>query len=96
MKKSKERHVGESITRLFKSLGLNEEAQQYMPLAYWDIAVGKEVAKHAEPQKITEGILFVKVKDAVWRNELTYLKHEIMQKLNAHVGKNAIKEIKFY
>ena len=96
MRKKKERHVRESITRLFKSMGMAEEMEQHMPLAFWDVSVGKEVSRHTEPQKITDGILFVKVKDAVWRNELTYLKHEIMQKLNAHVGKNAIKEIKFY
>jgi hypothetical protein len=38
----------------------------------------------------------VKVDDDVWRNELTYFKRQIIEKLNEKLGKKTIKEIKFY
>ncbi|NIV04319.1 DUF721 domain-containing protein [Candidatus Saccharibacteria bacterium] len=79
-----------------KAMGMRERFEENLSIAFWDTVVGKEIAQHTEPQKVSSGILFVKVDNDVWRNEIVYYKNEIIQKLNQKVGKRAIKEIKFY
>ena len=88
--------VGEAMLAFFKSIGAGERFQENLAIAFWDISVGKEIAGHTDPLKVVDGTMLVKVDDGVWRSELPYFKHEIIQKLNKKIGKKAIKEIKFY
>ncbi len=84
------------IFQYFKFVGLEEPFGQHLALAYWDKAVGKEIARHTEPFRVKDGVIYVKVDNDAWRNELQFFKHEIVDKLNANLGKTVIKEIKFY
>ena len=93
--RGRRQHIRETIAAFLKSAGLKEKFDEHMAIAFWDRAVGENIARHTEPSKVVKGILFVKVDDNSWRHELTYFKHEIIQKLNDSVGKQAIKEIKF-
>ncbi len=93
---SPERPLNELIFQFLESIGIKERVEEHFAFVYWDSVVGKEIAKQTEPTKITRGILFVKVKDSVWRNELQYFKNEIIEKLNKRIGKKVIEDIKFY
>ena len=75
---------------------MRDRFDENLTIAFWDQVVGKEIAAVTEPKKIRDGILFVKVEQDVWRHELTFFKHEIIQKLNKKIGKRSLKEIKFY
>lgn len=96
MPQATEKHIRDSLLRLFKSLGMRDRFEENLAIALWDSTVGKEIARHTEPFKVVKGILFVKVEDDVWRNELMFHKHDIIQRLNQQLGKKAIEEIKFY
>ncbi len=93
---SPERPLNELIFQFLESIGIKERVEEHFAFVYWDSVVGKEIARQTEPTKITRGILFVKVKDSVWRNELQYFKNEIIEKLNKRIGKKVIEDIKFY
>ncbi len=88
--------VGELIIQFLKSIGIYEKIEENLAIVYWESAVGEEIAANAKPLKVVKGILFVKVDDNVWRNELQYFKNEIMEKLNNKIGKKTISDIKFY
>jgi len=88
--------VSQLIDQFLKSLGIGGKIEENFAIVYWDQAVGKEISQHTEPYKIAQGILFVKVTDPVWRNELQFFKNEIIEKLNQKIGKKIVKEIKFY
>ena len=76
---------------------MRERFEENLAIAYWDLCVGKNIARHTEPFKVVDnGILLVKVDDDSWRQELTFLKHQIIEKLNRQLGKKTIQEIKFY
>ena len=92
----KEKHIRDTILAFFKHAGMRDRFEENLAISFWDAAVGKEIAGHTDPKKVSKGIMFVKVDDHVWRNELTYLKHDIIEKINTKVGKKAITEIKFY
>ncbi len=91
-----EKHIRDSLLAFLKSIGLRDHFEENLAIAFWNTTVGKQIAEHTDPQKVTQGILFVKVDNDVWRNELTYMKNEIIQKLNRKIGKKVIQEIKFY
>jgi len=84
------------IYRFLQSIGIKDKIEENFAIVYWDAVVGKEIAKKTEPFKVIKGSLFVRVDDTVWRNELQFLKHEIIEKLNKKIGKNIINDIKFY
>jgi predicted nucleic acid-binding Zn ribbon protein len=48
-----------------------------------------------EPQRIEHGVLFVSVKTAPWRAELSLKRLEIMKKLNTAAGADVIRDIRF-
>jgi predicted nucleic acid-binding Zn ribbon protein len=88
--------VSQIIGQFLKSVGIAGKIEQNYAIVYWDQAVGKEIAERTEPYKIAQGILFVKVTDPVWRNELQFFKNDIIEKLNHKIGKKIVKDIKFY
>lgn len=88
--------VSQLIEQFLQSVGIQGKIEENFAIVHWDMAVGKEISEQTEPYKIVRGILFVRVKDPVWRNELQFFKEEIIKKLNHKIGKNIVKDIKFY
>lgn len=88
--------IKQVLGSFLRKAGLEERYEENLAIAFWDGAVGKEIARHTEPQKVSQGIVFVKVDTDVWRSELVYFKNEIIQRLNKKIGKKIIQEIKFY
>jgi predicted nucleic acid-binding Zn ribbon protein len=83
--------LGKELDTLIKGI----KKYQRQKYAFWESVVGEKIAKVAVPVKNKQGILFVKVQDAVWRFELTRRKDEIIEKVNLHLKKNTIKDIVF-
>jgi len=88
--------INQLIYQFLKSIGIKGKIEENFAIVHWDKVVGDEIAKQTEPFRVTDGILYVKVADTVWRNELYFLKNEIIKKLNEKVGKQIITDIKFY
>ncbi|HFE64430.1 hypothetical protein B1H10_00890 [candidate division KSB1 bacterium 4484_188] len=84
------------IDQFLQSIGIKEKIEENFAFVYWDSVVGKEISERTEPFKMVKGNLFVKVKDAAWRNELQFFKNEIIEKLNKKIGKNVVSDIKFF
>ena len=55
--------------------------------------VGPRIAKNTSAERVKDGILFVKVKSDVWRNELLFYKMELIKKLNLKLGKKVVLDI---
>lgn len=95
-KHRKPTHVRDAIISFLKAAGLKDRFEENLAIAFWDASVGKDVAQHTSPKKVVQGTMFVKVDEDVWRHELAFYKHQIIQDINEKVGKKAITEIKFY
>lgn len=59
----------------------------------WDQAVGERIALHAQPSAFREGTLTVTVDSAPWMQQLTYLKKDLIAKVNGELGCEMVKEI---
>ena len=59
----------------------------------WEQAVGNRIASHAVPCAFREGTLTLTVDSAPWMQQLTYLKQELIGKVNEALGEEMVKEI---
>ena len=85
----------DALQDFFRSQGFERKISEAEVLEYWPNAVGGTIAAKTEALKMKEGILTIKVEDAVWRNELVYLRMDFREKINNKIGRELIKDIKF-
>ena len=87
--------LGNVLNRLLERYGLAQRAQEITALNLWPEIVGEKIARVTEARDVREGRLFVRVENSVWRNELYYIKQNIIQELNLRLGQNVIYDIVF-
>ncbi len=87
--------LGTAVKQLVKDLGLSSKLEQYEAVNRWAEVVGARIAQETEPMRIEKGVLVVKVKSSVWRNELNLRKREIIERLNTAIGRQHVKDIRF-
>ena len=81
---------------LIKDLGIETQVLENQVLNVWSIVVGKRISEISKAQKVENKILFVKVLNSSWRNELLYHKSNIIDKLNKKIGKKVVDDIKLF
>ncbi|HIE04402.1 MAG TPA: DUF721 domain-containing protein [Candidatus Latescibacteria bacterium] len=89
------RTLGEFIERWASSLGIERKLSEGMAPSLWNEVVGETIAAHTSVIGIRGGVLVVRVGSASWRNELFFMKPKILEKLNARIGSDVVKDIRF-
>jgi predicted nucleic acid-binding Zn ribbon protein len=87
--------VGEVLGNSLKRLDLSSRLDEYGVWPIWDDVVGKMIAVNAQPEKIRNGTLFVKVTSSVWMQQLQFMKEMIAEKLNHRLKREIVKNIFF-
>ncbi len=85
---AKAQRIGNVFTQLFNDLGINKAIQQNMAVSRWAEIVGERIAQISEAERIENGVLFVKVSSPVWRNELVFMKSNLINSVNEALAKN--------
>ncbi|MBN2058529.1 MAG: DUF721 domain-containing protein [Candidatus Saganbacteria bacterium] len=75
--------------------GLGDTVKLCNLLGLWQGVVDERVGKHTQAIKIRNRILFVSTSSPTWAQELTFLKHDIIEKFNKAAGQEAIRDIRF-
>ncbi len=83
------------IFDVLKEFGLDKKARDYSLLTDWARIVGEKVAGATVAEKLEKGILTVRVKNAVWRYELTMQKASILEKIAAEYGTGLVRDIQW-
>ncbi len=61
----------------------------------WPDLVGEEISKRTLPVNFDQGTLFVWVENSVWLQQLTFMVGPLKNKINEHVGKDWVRQIRF-
>jgi hypothetical protein len=85
----------EILPRMVGSLGLGQRYRAELIVLHWRDIVGNELALHTQPGKVRRGVLSVAAKNAVWAHHLTTLKEDILAKVKAFAGENAVSDLRF-
>lgn len=93
MRGNNNRLIGDIIRKLMKNPKLAGKLDELDALQAWEEIIGKQICKYVADQKIYKGTLYVKLKSAVVRNELSYKKSEFISQINNRLGKNLLTNI---
>ncbi len=84
------------VPQVMKKLGLEQRLQQSQVFFLWPEVVGSDIARHAQPVSLRNGLLVVTVDHPVWLQELSrYHKPLMLQKVQERIGKKAVRDICF-
>jgi predicted nucleic acid-binding Zn ribbon protein len=84
------------VPKVMKGLGLEQRLQQSQVFFLWPQIVGADIARHAQPVSLRNGILIVAVDHPVWLQELSrFHKPLLLQKVRERIGKKAVRDIVF-
>ena len=84
------------VPSVMKGLGLEQRLRQSQIFHQWADIVGADIARHAQPVSLKNGLLVVAVDHPVWLQELArYHKPLLLQKIRDCVGKTAIRDLVF-
>jgi len=86
-------NVGDIIRKLMKNPKLAGKLDELDAIAIWDDIMGEALNKFIIDRKVYKGSLYVKLKSAPMRNELSYKKTELLQQINRRLGKPFLKDI---
>ncbi|RMD87981.1 MAG: DUF721 domain-containing protein [Calditrichaeota bacterium] len=83
------------LDHIFSDPKLNSYFIEGALTSIWPRAVGEQISGVAKPSYFKDGVLHVKVSSAVWRNELSMMSPQIIEKLNELLGRQAVQQIVF-
>lgn len=86
--------LGDALERLAGELGLDQRRPGVTVQERWPEVAGDEVAAHATPRHLDEGILTVEVDDPAWATHLRYLGPALARGLNDAAGEEIVAEIR--
>ena len=86
-------NVGDIIRKLMRNPKLAEKMDELDALDVWKELIGDNLQKFVVGAKMYKGNLHVTLSSSVLRNELSYKKNELKEKINQKLGKEIVKEI---
>ena len=93
MRGNNNRVIGDIIRKLMKNPKLAGKLDELDALQACEEIIGRQICKYVTDQKIYNGTLYVKLKSAVVRNELSYKKSEFISQINNRLGKKLLTNI---
>ena len=87
--------LGQVLHKSLKRLELSTRLDEYGVWPVWNEVVGPAIARNAQPEKIRNGTLFIKVTSPVWMQQLQYMKEMITERLNQRLKANIVRNILF-
>ena len=82
--------VEEMLGRLLRS----PQAASLRACLAFDEACGQQVRRHARAEKLVAGVLHVRVDAGVWMTELSFLRPQILERLQQLLGAAVVKDIR--
>tara|TARA_B100000902_G_scaffold399113_1_gene468490 strand:- start:1903 stop:2193 length:291 start_codon:yes stop_codon:yes gene_type:complete len=93
MRLKNNQRLGDVIRKIISSPKLSVKLDKLDAIDCWKEIIGDKLCKFVIDQKIHNGILYVRLKSSVVRNELGYQKSEFITQINQKIGKNIITDI---
>jgi predicted nucleic acid-binding Zn ribbon protein len=95
MKKTNNYPLKEAIEEFLKTFKLEKKIKEQQIINSWENVVGKGISRYTEQIKIKDGVLLVKLRSSVVRDELSYSKEKLLKALNSISGQPILKDIVF-
>jgi hypothetical protein len=87
--------IGGVIRGYLEHLGFSGRLGKQTAVLQWAEIAGPKIADETEALRIDGDTLVVKVSRAAWRQQLTFLKNDLLVRLESKLGKGVIEDIRF-
>jgi predicted nucleic acid-binding Zn ribbon protein len=94
IRKSSEILLKDAIEKVLKQLNLEDKLNETRLIGSWEQVAGKLIARHTRELYIQGKVLYVKTDMAALKQELTYMKTSLIDKLNKEAGAIVIEDLK--
>ena len=85
--------IGQVIKKLIKNKNLSKRLDDLNVLDVWNNIIGKDLEKYIKSTKLVDDKLYVKLRSSIVRNEMSYKKTQLIQRINKKLNKEVIKDI---
>lgn len=93
MAKQKNPEMKRLIDQLLKAYGIKSRVDALDALKYWEDLVGNGIVRHITKCYVSNKVLYTHLDSSVVRQELSYVKDELLQKIQHKFGKELILDI---
>jgi predicted nucleic acid-binding Zn ribbon protein len=90
------RLLGEILPETLKKKALHLPMKDRPLIDAWNRAVGFQIGSKAQPDRLRDDVLYVRVATSVWMHELQFMKQDIIAKLNGILKGSPITQIRFF
>ena len=87
--------LGKLLANVVRDLHIDRKLAEQRACDLWPEVVGTDIARNTKVRSIERGKLFVWVKTSPWQNQLSFLRADIVRKLNKAVGEHVVEDIVF-
>ncbi|MBC8173446.1 MAG: DUF721 domain-containing protein [Chitinophagales bacterium] len=93
MRKTNEQPIGEAIKELFKQFHLEDKVHEVQVKELWNKVMGKTISHYTYDIRLKSGTLIVYLNSAPLKQDLSFNKGKIAERLNEEFGEIVIKEV---
>lgn len=86
--------LGSATDDLSKTRGWSGKVAEGAVFGRWKVVVGEQIAEHATPTKLYEGVLTVSAESTAWATQLRMVQSQLLAKIAAAVGDGVVTSLK--
>lgn len=90
---SEEKPLKSAIKQLMRAYGYQKQLDKLELLKVYEEEVGHLFSNHTKEATFKEGVLYIHLDSASLKQELSYVKEGLIQKLNKRMGKTLVEKI---
>lgn len=87
--------IGNILENYLSERGYLSVCKEYNVISKWKDIVGEKIASITKCITVENGVLYVTVESSAWRQELSFLKNDILSKIEEKTKCQSIKNIIF-
>ncbi len=86
--------LGRLAGRVAKTHGWEPKISEGTVFGMWPSIVGEDIASHATPERMADGVLHIRAESTAWATQLRYMQGQIIAKIAAAIGHGAVKSLR--
>lgn len=86
--------LGSATSELAKSRGWSTRVAEGSVFGKWATVVGEQIAEHANPSALRDGVLTVEAESTAWATQLRMVQPQLLAKIAAAVGDGVVTSLK--
>ena len=86
--------LGRVARELAKKRGWSAHVAEGTVLGHWSVVVGQQIADHATPTALKDGVLTVAAESTAWATQLRMVQAQLLAKIAAAVGNGVVTSLK--